>query len=133
MDIKDLEKLAELHDVVEEQILLSSCISDEDNLTAAKDIVRGRHFFLECHQMIFQSMVEIVNKGKSPTPLTLRNSIGDEEIFQGENMNLYHYLVKLSNRKLDFGSIEAIKDIAQTVANNSVFRTLIEVRKEYGF
>ncbi len=67
------------HNLEAEQNLLGALLIDNRALEKVGDFLRSTHFFMPAHQRIFESILTLVDRGQSASPVTLKNYFEKDE------------------------------------------------------
>ena len=81
-------------DIEAEQAVLGAIFLDSDTLIDAMEIVTPRSFYRRSHQIIFQSMIQLSNRGEAIDLVTLKAEIEKSNAL--EDIGGISYLSELS-------------------------------------
>lgn len=113
------------HNFDAEQYLLGALLNNNEYLNRIGDFVLAEHFYEPIHQKIYQTIINLSDKGIIANPVTLKNHFaGDEalELHGGTN-----YLLRLSG--LGAG-ITNVRDYGLLIYNLFISRSLINIANE---
>ncbi len=107
-------------DTLAEQSVLGAIFIDESKLVFVREYIGARDFFKYAHQLIFQAMVDLSDRGDAIDATTLRNHLDDKGDLQ--NIGGISYLVEIINSVPTSANAEYY---AKIVAEKSNLRKLI--------
>lgn len=117
----DLEELRmQPQDVLAEQSVLGAIFIDESKLVFVREYIDAKDFFKYAHQLIFQAMVALSERGDAIDATTLRNYLDAQGDLQ--NIGGISYLVEIINSVPTSANAEYY---AKIVAEKSSLRKLI--------
>ena len=87
------------HNQEAEQGLLGALLVDNRALERVGDFLKSAHFFMPAHQRIYESIIKLIDRGQTASPVTLKN-----------------YFEKDDDLK-DVGGAEYLADLASSVIN----------------
>ncbi|MGT2785382.1 replicative DNA helicase [Streptococcus merionis] len=118
----DLEELrVQPQDILAEQSVLGAIFIDESKLVFVREYIDARDFFKYAHQLIFQAMVALTERGDAIDATTIRNYLADKGDLQ--NIGGISYLVEVINSVPTSANAEYY---AKIVAEKASLRRLIE-------
>ena len=97
-----------------EQMLLGAILINNNALEQVNEFLRSDHFFEQLHQKIYHSILILIERGISATPITLRSMLDNDPLYQEAGGN--EYTIKLTTmamviiNPLEYGKI--IYDLA---------------------
>ncbi|MBM9832624.1 replicative DNA helicase, partial [Enterococcus faecalis] len=75
----ELEELrVQPQDILAEQSVLGAIFIDENKLVFVREYIDARDFFKYAHQLIFQAMVALAERGDAIDATTIRNYLDDK-------------------------------------------------------
>lgn len=107
-------------DILAEQSVLGAIFIDESKLVFVREYIEARDFFKYAHQLIFQAMVALSERGDAIDATTLRNYLDDKGDLQ--NIGGISYLAEIVNSVPTSANAEYY---AKIVAEKSSLRKLI--------
>ncbi|MET3558101.1 replicative DNA helicase [Streptococcus rupicaprae] len=107
-------------DILAEQSVLGAIFIDESKLVFVREYIDARDFFKYAHQLIFQAMVALAERGDAIDATTLRNYLDDKGDLQ--NIGGISYLVEIVNSVPTSANAEYY---AKIVAEKASLRRLI--------
>ncbi|MGT2756767.1 replicative DNA helicase [Streptococcus ovuberis] len=107
-------------DILAEQSVLGAIFIDESKLVFVREYIDARDFFKYAHQLIFQAMVALAERGDAIDATTLRNYLDDKGDLQ--NIGGISYLVEIVNAVPTSANAEYY---AKIVAEKASLRRLI--------
>ncbi|MEY8462864.1 replicative DNA helicase [Streptococcus merionis] len=117
----DLEELrVQPQDILAEQSVLGAIFIDESKLVFVREYIDARDFFKYAHQLIFQAMVALTERGDAIDATTIRNYLADKGDLQ--NIGGISYLVEVINSVPTSANAEYY---AKIVAEKASLRRLI--------
>ncbi|MGT2667429.1 replicative DNA helicase [Streptococcus rifensis] len=117
----ELEELRlQPQDILAEQSVLGAIFIDENKLVFVREYIDARDFFKYAHQLIFQAMVALTERGDVIDATTIRNYLDDKGDLQ--NIGGISYLVEVINSVPTSANAEYY---AKIVAEKSNLRKLI--------
>lgn len=105
-----------------EQMLLGAILINHELLNQVSEFLKFEHFFEKLHQNIYKGIEDIIEKGLTPTPVTLKSMLDRDQLFH--DFGGIEYLHKLATLAMmvinpyDYGMV--IYDLA-------IRRNLIEI------
>ncbi len=117
----ELEELrVQPQDILAEQSVLGAIFIDENKLVFVREYIDARDFFKYAHQLIFQAMVALAERGDAIDATTIRNYLDDKGDLQ--NIGGISYLVEVINSVPTSANAEYY---AKIVAEKASLRRLI--------
>ncbi|MFZ1540667.1 MAG: replicative DNA helicase, partial [Enterococcus aquimarinus] len=108
-----------------EQAVLGAIFLDSDTLIDAMEIVTPRSFYRRSHQIIFQSMIQLSNRGEAIDLVTLKAEIEKSNAL--EDIGGISYLSELSQSTPSSASVSYY---AKIVDDKSLLRQLIQTANQ---
>jgi replicative DNA helicase len=106
--IQDLERKVPAN-IQAEQMLLGSILLNNDTLNRVGEFLKSEHFYQPVHQRIYKSILDIIDKGLSATPVSLKNIFDkDPDLVEVGGSDYLSRLVSLSTGVInayDYGMI----------------------------
>lgn len=112
-------------DIEAEQAVLGAIFLDSDTLIDAMEIVTPRSFYRRSHQIIFQSMIQLSNRGEAIDLVTLKAEIEKSNAL--EDIGGISYLSELSQST---PSSTSVSYYAKIVDDKSLLRQLIQTANQ---
>ena len=112
-------------DIEAEQAVLGAIFLDSDTLIDAMEIVTPRSFYRRSHQIIFQSMIQLSNRGEAIDLVTLKAEIEKSNAL--EDIGGISYLSELSQSTPSSASVSYY---AKIVDDKSLLRQLIQTANQ---
>ena len=112
-------------DIEAEQAVLGAIFLDSDTLIDAMEIVTRRSFYRRSHQIIFQSMIQLSNRGEAIDLVTLKAEIEKSNAL--EDIGGISYLSELSQSTPSSASVSYY---AKIVDDKSLLRQLIQTANQ---
>ena len=112
-------------DIEAEQAVLGAIFLDSDTLIVAMEIVTPRSFYRRSHQIIFQSMIQLSNRGEAIDLVTLKAEIEKSNAL--EDIGGISYLSELSQSTPSSASVSYY---AKIVDDKSLLRQLIQTANQ---
>ena len=112
-------------DIEAEQAVLGAIFLDSDTLIDAMEIVIPRSFYRRSHQIIFQSMIQLSNRGEAIDLVTLKAEIEKSNAL--EDIGGISYLSELSQSTPSSASVSYY---AKIVDDKSLLRQLIQTANQ---
>lgn len=113
-----------------EQNLLGLLLANNDHLYKVSEFLLSKHFYLPVHSMIFNIIVQIVERGLSANIISIRNYLKDEAIFKEAKIDSNKYLVKIfSEAKLHID----IYTLAKSIQDAYIRRKIVNINEYYIF
>ncbi len=112
-------------DIEAEQAVLGAIFLDSDTLIDAMEIVTPRSFYRRSHQIIFQSMIQLSNRGEAIDLVTLKAEIEKNNAL--EDIGGISYLSELSQSTPSSASVSYY---AKIVDDKSLLRQLIQTANQ---
>ena len=112
-------------DIEAEQAVLGAIFLDCDTLIDAMEIVTPRSFYRRSHQIIFQSMIQLSNRGEAIDLVTLKAEIEKSNAL--EDIGGISYLSELSQSTPSSASVSYY---AKIVDDKSLLRQLIQTANQ---
>ncbi len=113
------------HDTEAEQAVIGAMLMDQDAILDASELITGKDFYQTAYGVVFDTIMEIYNEGKSVDVVTLQARLKDKDV------------------PPEIASMEYVKDLvtmvptsanarsyAEIVAEKSVMRRLIRINDE---
>jgi replicative DNA helicase len=125
-----LENITELpvvrvapHNLQAEQMLLGAILINNNLLIRVSEYLLPEHFYEPVHQRIYKAILNIIDKGLSASPISLRNVFENEEnlVEMGGGNNYLLKLATLATTVID------VADYGQIIYDLAMRRSLIEV------
>jgi replicative DNA helicase len=113
------------HNTEAEQGLLGALLIDNRSMEKVSDFLRADHFFMPAHQRIFESIVTLIERGQTASPVTLKNYFEKDEDLT--DVGGAEYLADLAANVI---SVVNINDYARTIFDLHVRRELIALGEE---
>ena len=120
-----------------EQMLLGAILINNKAIEQVNEFLRKEHFFETLHQKIYQSILVLIEKGLTASPITIRSMLENDSLYQEAGGN--EYIIKLTTIAMvvinpnEYGKIIydlALKrnliDIGETIVNKAYDSTLEE-------
>ncbi|MDO4633266.1 MAG: replicative DNA helicase [Eubacteriales bacterium] len=108
-----------------EQSVIGAMLMDADAIMAASEILRGEDFYQRQYGILFETIVELYNEGKSVDLITLQNRLREKDV--PPEISELEYARDLLNAV----SVSAnVRQHAQIVREKSQLRGLIRVTEE---
>lgn len=114
-------------DVEVERFLLGALIMNNDVLHDVNDILHEDNFLLPIHQKIYQKICSLIWNDMVATPLTLKQELKDEKVFEIAGTSCYEYL---NNLVLNVQFVHDVKTLATIVNNYFIKRCLVDMSRE---
>lgn len=115
-----------LHNIDAEQALLGAILLHNGAYERAVDIVETSHFYDPLHAAIYKASSQLLNTGKSVSPVTLRTFFESSEPISSE-LTVPQYLVRLAANAT---SIVNARDYAQTIRDLAMRRQIIMIAED---
>ncbi|MCB1531982.1 MAG: replicative DNA helicase [Alphaproteobacteria bacterium] len=113
------------HNLEAEQGLLGALLVDNRSLEKIGDFLKPAHFFHPAHQRIFESVLKMVDRGQSASPVTLKSYFENDEDLQ--TVGGAEYLADLAASVV---SVINAADYAQAIYDLHLRRELITLGEE---
>ena len=113
------------HSTEAEKSVLGAMLMDREAILAVSEILTGDDFYHHQYKVVFESMVELYNEGKSVDPVTLQERLREKDVPPE--------LCSMEFFKELFGAVPTIanaRDYAQIVRDKSMLRRLIKVSED---
>ena len=104
------------HSTEAEKSVLGAMLMDREAILAVSEILTGDDFYHHQYKVVFESMVELYNEGKSVDPVTLQERLREKDVPQ----ELFGAVPTIANAR----------DYAQIVRDKSMLRRLIKVSED---
>lgn len=108
-----------------EQIVLGAILNNNDYINRVADFLLPDHFFEPVHQRLYESINNLIDKGFTANPVTLKNTIQHDEVMQ--ELGGANYILKLCSVA---GGVVNIRDYANMVYNLYISRCIINIAEE---
>ena len=118
----------EPHSIEAEQALLGAIMLDNKLMDEVDAILRPHHFYVPFHEQIYETMQHLIGKGWAASPLTLRDSLRQREVFETDG-DLIDHLTQLAENASLATDISAL---AHIVHNHHQQRQLLGVARQLG-
>jgi replicative DNA helicase len=113
------------HNILIEQMLLGSLLTNNNYLGLVNDFLRPEHFYEPIHAQIYETILLYNNKGLSANIVTLKNHFDKNELLS--KYNAKDYLVSLAS----FGAtIINVKEYGEIICDLAIRRHLIIISSE---
>ena len=113
------------HSVEAEQAVIGSMIMDRDAITTASEIVMGEDFYNRQHGILFETMVELNDKGCPVDLVTLQDKLKEKDVPpEVSSLEFVRDLLGMVTTSAN------IKYYANIVAEKSTLRRLIKLNEE---
>lgn len=113
------------HSVEAEQSVIGSMIMDSEAITAASEIITGDDFYNKQYGVIFETMLELNDKGSPVDIVTLQNRLREKEVSpEVSSLGFVRELMETVPTSAN------IRYYATIVAEKSVLRKLIRLNEE---
>lgn len=100
------------HSVEAEQSVIGSMLMDREAIIAASEVITGADFYQHQYGVMFESMVELYNEGKSVDLVTLQNRLKEKDV------------------PPEISSLEFVRDIMTTVPTSANIKSYAGIVKE---
>jgi replicative DNA helicase len=110
-----------------EKAILGAFLNNNDNLNKVADFLLAAHFFVPLHQKIYDAITKLIERGLIASPITLKNYLEKEEVFQKAGINSLDYLLKLSSQA---ASVVNLIPYAKEVYDTFLRRSLITIGED---
>ena len=108
-----------------EQGLLGALLIDNRSLEKISDYLRPLHFFMPAHQRIYESIMTVVDRGQTASPVTLKNYFEKDEDLA--DVGGAEYLADLAASVV---SVVNVEDYARAIYDLHMRRELISLGEE---
>lgn len=108
-----------------EQMVLGAILTNNEAYHRVSEILQPRHFYTPIHGLIYEEMVNVLEKGLTANPVTLKGRFDREEALQ--DMGGASYLAQLAGLA---SGIVAVKDYARIIHDYYLHRELIDIGEE---
>lgn len=125
--IEKLNPTEPIGDVEVEKFLLGALIMNNDIIHDINDVISFECFLLPIHQKIYQKTCHLIWNDMVATPLTLKQELKDEKIFEAAGISCYDYLQSLV---LGVQFLHDTKTLATIINNYYIKRCLVEMSRE---
>ena len=113
------------HNLEAEQGLLGALLIDNRGLEKISDFLKSEHFFVPAHQRIYTSIMTLIDRGQTASPVTLKNYFEkDEEL---KDVGGSEYLADLAANVI---SVVNTEDYAKSIYDLYMRRELIGLGEE---
>lgn len=113
------------HNQDAEQGLLGALLIDNRAYEKVGDFLRANHFFVPAHQRIYQTIITLIDRGQTASPVTLKNYFEKDEDL--EDVGGAAYLAQLASSVI---SVVNIEDYARQVYDLHLRRELITLGED---
>lgn len=113
------------HNQEAEQGLLGALLIDNRGMEKVGDFLRENHFFMPAHQRIFHSIVTLIERGQTASPVTLKNYFEKDEDLA--DIGGAEYLADLA---AGVASVINIEDYAKAIYDLHLRRELITLGED---
>ncbi|MCC6598786.1 MAG: replicative DNA helicase [Alphaproteobacteria bacterium] len=113
------------HNLDAEQGLLGALLIDNRTIEKISDYLRAKHFFMPAHQRIYESMLTLIDRGQSASPVTLKLYFEKDEDLKDVGGAAY-----LADLAASVVSVINVEDYARTVYELHMRRELIALGEE---
>lgn len=113
------------NNILAEQILLGTFLTNNEVINKVSDFLLPDHFFEPVHQRIYHTILLCIDKGLVANPITLKNHFDKDEALVNDGGA--SYLAKLAGLST---TIINVYDYAKTIYDLSVRRRLISIGSE---
>jgi replicative DNA helicase len=127
MEYKKFDPTEPIGDTDVEKILLGAIIINNGILHDISDIVSENNFLLPIHQKIYKKICNLIWNDLVATPLTLKQELKDEKVFEAAGISCYDYLKDLV---VSVEFVHDVKTLANIVNSYYIKRQLVEMSRE---
>lgn len=113
------------HNVLAEQMVLGTLLTNNDLLQRIGDFLLPEHFFQPIHQRIFEAIIHFNERGVLANPVTLKNHFDKDEALK--ELGGGQYLAKLAGLS---STIINVHDYGKVIYDLSIRRALISIGEE---
>lgn len=108
------------HSIEAEESVLGAILLDKDAIIAVSDFLRADHFYNDNHGIVYESMLELFEKGSPIDIITLSNQLKKKKI--SKEVSSTSFLTEIVNKVPTSANIEHYGKI---IKNNAIKRELI--------
>ena len=113
------------HNQEAEQGLLGALLVDNRALEKVGDFLKSVHFFMPAHQRVYESIIKLIDRGQTASPVTLKNYFEKDDDLK--DVGGAEYLADLASSVV---SVMNVQDYARTVYDLHLRRELISLGEE---
>ncbi|EJF88066.1 hypothetical protein ME1_00811, partial [Bartonella vinsonii subsp. arupensis OK-94-513] len=113
------------HNIEAEQALIGAILINNDALDCVSDFLKPNHFFEPLHQKIFDTVLQVIQKGKVANPITIKSFFSTEEKIG--DITVFNYIVRLAKEAV---TIINAKDYGRVIYDLFIRRSLINLGNE---
>ena len=124
---KAIDPTEPIGDIEVEKIILGVLIINNSILHDISEIISDENFLLPIHQKIYKKICNLIWNDLVATPLTLKQELKDEIIFEEAGISCYEYL---KNLVINVQFIHDIKTLASIVHNYYIKRRLVNMSRD---
>ncbi|MCZ2328549.1 replicative DNA helicase [Bartonella sp. F02] len=110
------------YNIEAEQALLGAILINNDALDRVSDFLKPEHFFETLHQKIFDTLSQIITKGRLASPITIKPFIPAEEKIG--DITVFDYVVRLTTEAVTIINSE---DYGRVIYDLFIRRSLIDL------
>lgn len=127
MNNKILDPTEPIGDIEVERILLGVLIINNSILHDISETITEENFLLPIHQKIYKKICNLIWNDLVATPLTLKQELKDEKIFEAAGISSYDYLKSLV---INVQFVHDIKTLASIIHSYYIKRCLVEMSRD---
>jgi replicative DNA helicase len=127
MENKTMDPTEPIGDIEVEKILLGVLIINNGILHDIADTITDDNFLLPIHQKIYKKVCNLIWNDLVATPLTLKQELKDEKVFEAAGISCYDYLRSLV---VNVQFVHDIKTLANIIHNYYIKRCLVEMSRD---
>ncbi len=127
MEYKKFDPTEPIGDVEVEKILLGALIINNGVLHDIADAISEDNFLLPIHKKIYKKLCNLIWNDFVATPLTLKQELKDEKVFEAAGVSCYEYLKDLV---VSVQFVHDIKTLANIIHSYYVKRCLVEMSRD---
>ena len=113
------------HNIDAEQGLLGALLVDNRSVEKMGDFLKPTHFFMPAHQRIYESILTLIDRGQTASPVTLKNYFETDDDLK--DVGGAEYLVDLAASVV---SVVNVSDYARTIYDLHLRRELITLGED---